>query len=209
MKTPVLRTSRLLLRRWAPDDREPFAQINADPRVMRYRFKTLTRAESDALLDEIEAGFDRHGFGEWAVERTEDHRVIGFAGLELADATAPFDPPIHIGWHLAHDAWGRGYATEAAEAVLDFSFDELGLAQVVAHTTSRNAPSRAVMRRLGMTHHPDDDFDGPWYPPGHPNRRFVLYRMTAANWMKRRSTGTTERGEISRRGVSEGQLPKR
>lgn len=187
MKRPMLRTTRLLLRRWAPDDREPFARINADPIVMRYRFKTLTPEESAALLDEIEAGFDRDGFGQWAVERTADKRVIGFAGLEIADAGAPFDPPVHIGWHLAHDAWGYGYATEAAEAVLDFSFGEVGLAQVVAHTTSRNERSRAVMRRLGMTHDPEDDFDGPWYPPGHPNRRFVLYRMTAENWKERRS----------------------
>lgn len=155
---------------------------------MRYRFKTLTRQESAALIDEIEAGFDRHGFGEWAVERTADHRVIGFVGLEIADATAPFDPPIHIGWHLAHDAWGYGYASEAAEAVLDFSFDEVGLAQVVAHTSSLNARSRAVMDRLGMTHNPEDDFDAPWYPPGHPKRRFVLYRMTAANWNYRKAS---------------------
>lgn len=187
MKPPTLRTKRLLLRRWTDDDREPFAQINADPVVMRYRSKTLTREESYRLIDEIEACFDRHGFGQWVVERTADQRVIGFVGLEIADANAPFDPPVHIGWHLARDAWGHGYATEAAEAVLDFTFDEVGLAQVVAHTTALNERSEAVMRRLGMTHDAEDDF-APWYPPGHPKRRFVLYRMTAANWRERRTS---------------------
>lgn len=93
-----------------------------------------------------------------------------------------FRPLVHIGWHLAVNAWHRGYATEGATAVLDFAFDHLCLPQVVAHTNARNEPSQAVMRRLGMQHDPADDFDGPWYPPEHENRRFVLYRMTASDW---------------------------
>jgi RimJ/RimL family protein N-acetyltransferase len=187
MKPPTLHTKRLLLRRWTEDDREAFAQINADPEVMRYRFKPLTRQESDDLLGAIEACFDTNGFGQWAVERTRDDRVIGFVGLEVADADAPFRPLVHIGWHLARDAWHHGYATEGATAVLDFVLDEIGLSEIVAHTTAVNERSRAVMRRLGMSHNPDDDFDGPWYPEGHPHRRFVLYRMTAADWRARRA----------------------
>lgn len=174
-------------RRWTADDREAFAQLNADPNVMRYRLKTLTRQESDALLDAIEACFDNNGFGQWAVERTEDHRLIGFIGLEVANDDMPFRPLVHIGWHLAVDVWHRGYATEGAGAVLDLAFNELGLTEVVAHTSARNEPSRAVMQRLGMAHNPVDDFDGPWYPLGHPNRRFVLYRLTKAGWRARRS----------------------
>jgi RimJ/RimL family protein N-acetyltransferase len=188
MKPPTLHTKRLLLRRWTRDDREVFAQINADPEVMRYRFKPLTPEQSFDLIDNIEACFDRHGFGQWAVERIEDRQVIGFIGLEVADDDAPFSPLVHIGWHLARDAWGYGYATEGANAALDYVFKEVGLAEVVAHTTSVNGRSRAVMRRLGMSHDSTDDFDGPWYPLGHPHRRFVLYRMTAAHWHARRAT---------------------
>jgi RimJ/RimL family protein N-acetyltransferase len=164
MRSPVLHTERLVLRRWTDRDREVFARINADPEVMRYRLRTLSRQESDDLIDDIEASFDQNGFGMWAVEATQDSRLIGFIGLELASEEMPFRPLVHIGWHLAVDAWHHGYATEGAAAVLDFAFDDLGLSEVVAHTTARNERSQAVMRRLGMTHNPLDDFDGPWYP---------------------------------------------
>lgn len=187
MKSPVLRTKRLVLRRWTEADREAFAQINADPAVMRYRLRTLTRQESDDLIDAIELCFDDNGFGQWAVERTEDHRIIGILGLEAGTEDMPFRPLIHVGWHLAVPAWHRGFATEGAAAVLDYAFDQLRLSEVVAHTTARNESSRAVMRRLGMTHSPDDDFDAPWYQAGHPNRRFVLYRLTSAEWRARRT----------------------
>jgi RimJ/RimL family protein N-acetyltransferase len=163
-----------------------FARINADPEVMRYRLRTLTRQESDNLIDDIEACFNQNGFGMWAVEQTEDARLIGFIGLEVASEDMPFRPLIHLGWHLAVDAWHHGFATEGAAAVVDFAFDDVGMSEVVAHTAARNERSRAVMRRLGMTHNPADDFDGPWYPAGHPNRRFVLYRLTEADWRGRR-----------------------
>jgi ribosomal-protein-alanine N-acetyltransferase len=191
MKSPQLHTDRLVLRRWTNEDRAAFAQINADPEIMRYRSRTLTRQESDELIDTFEACFEKHGFGQWAVERTEDRRLIGFVGLELANEDMPFRPLVHIGWHLAFDAWHHGYATEGAQAVLQFAFDVVGLSEVVAHTTARNKRSQAVMRRLGMTHDPTDDFDGPWHPAGHPNRRFVLYRLTEGDWRTRRATRTT------------------
>jgi RimJ/RimL family protein N-acetyltransferase len=167
-------------------DREVFAQINADPEVMRYRLEPLTHQASYDLIDDIEACFDEHGFGQWAVERIEDRRVIGFIGLEVADNDTLFSPPVHIGWHLARDAWGHGYATEGATAALDHVFDIVRLPEVASHTTSANEQSRAVMRRLGMHHNTEDDFDAPWYPVGHPHRRFVLYRITAADWYARR-----------------------
>jgi ribosomal-protein-alanine N-acetyltransferase len=181
-KNPTLRTRRLLLRRWTDQDREDFARISADPEVMRFRFAPLSRHESDALIDQIEASFDEKGFGLWAVERLDDGRLSGFTGFGTSDFGAPFCPAIDIGWTLARDAWGHGYATEGAVAALDFAFDELQLNEIVAHTTHMNEPSRAVMRRLGMTHDPGDDFDAPWYQIGHPRRRFVLYRMKASEW---------------------------
>jgi RimJ/RimL family protein N-acetyltransferase len=188
LKGPVVHTRRLVLRRWTDADRDAFARINADPDVMRYRHHPLSRQESDEFFDANEAEFDDHGFGQWAVERRQDRRLIGFIGLEQADADAPFRPLVHIGWHLARDVWGNGYATEGAGAVLDFAFDRLRLTEVVAHTTALNERSRAVMRRLGMTHDSRDDFDAPWYSAGHPMRRFVLYRVTVQHWRTRPRT---------------------
>ena len=187
MTAPVLRTDRLLLRRLTDGDRARFAEINGDPEVMRYRLRPLTRQESDDLIRAIDDSFAEHGFGQWGIERVEDGVLIGFVGLEAATEDMPFRPLIHIGWHLAVEAWHHGYATEGASAVLDYSFGELGLSEVVAHTSERNARSRAVMDRLGMTHDPADDFDGPWYPAGHPNRRFVVYRLRADDWRARRA----------------------
>lgn len=196
MEPPTLHTERLLLRRWTDADRAPLAVINADPEVMRYRFAPLTRQESDALIDEIEACFEKNGFGLWAVER-RGGGLLGYAGLAISEFDAPFCPAIDIGWTLARDAWGRGYATEAALASLAFAFDDLRLPEVVAHTTTRNERSQAVMRRIGMTHDPADDFDGPWYPVGHPSRRFVLYRVTEPQWRLRKAELEAVRPQVN------------
>jgi RimJ/RimL family protein N-acetyltransferase len=182
MNDPTIRTKRLLLRRWTDHDRKDFAQISADPEVMRYRLAPLSRRESDALIDQIEGSFDQNGFGLWAVERLEDGRLLGFTGFGTSEFDAPFCPAIDIGWTLARNVWGHGYATEGAVAAMDFAFDELKLSEVVAHTTQLNERSQAVMRRLGMTYDPGDDFDAPWYEVGHPRRRFVLYRMKDTDW---------------------------
>jgi ribosomal-protein-alanine N-acetyltransferase len=173
MKAPTLRTKRLLLRRWMDDDRKTLARIHADPEVMRYRRATFSRQESDAVIDQTEASFDKHGFGLWAIERIEDGRLQGFTGLGFSDFDAPFCPSIDVGWTLARDLWGCGYATEGAAAALDFAFDHLRLDEVVSHTTALNGRSQAVMRRLGMSHDAGDDFDAPWYEVGHPRRRFA------------------------------------
>jgi RimJ/RimL family protein N-acetyltransferase len=121
MKDPTLRTERLLLRRWADEDRTAFAQISADPEVMRYRLAPLSRRESDGLIDETEASFDRNGFGLWAVERIEDGRLLGVTGFGISDFNAPFCPAVDVGWTLARDVWGHGFATEGAVAALDVS----------------------------------------------------------------------------------------
>ena len=136
---------------------------------------TLSREDSDALAERIEAGFDEHGFGLWAVEA--DGEFIGFTGLSVPRFTAPFTPCVEIGWRLARSAWGRGYATEAARASLEDGFGRAGLTEVISFTAVQNVRSQAVMGRLGMTHDPADDFDHPALPAGHPLRRHVLYRI--------------------------------
>ena len=174
----ALRTDRLLLRRWTAADREPFAQMNADPRVMAHFSAALTREESDALADRIDAHFARRGFGAWAVEIPEVAPFAGFIGLAVPDFDAPFMPSVEIGWRLAAEYWGNGYATEGARAALAFGFDTLGLAEIVSFTTPDNLQSRRVMERIGMMRDPADDFDHPNLPAGHPLRRHVLYRIT-------------------------------
>jgi len=175
-----LRTERLLLRRWRPADREPFAALNADPEVMEHFPARLTRAESDAFVDRIESGFAAHGFGLWALEVARPGErageFIGFAGLSVPSFEAPFMPAVEIGWRLARPAWGHGYASEAARRALRAAFHDYGLPEVVSFTTVTNERSQAVMRRIGMTHDPADDFDHPRLPVGHRLQRHVLYR---------------------------------
>jgi ribosomal-protein-alanine N-acetyltransferase len=186
----VLKTDRLVLRRWRLDDRIPFARINADPDVMEFFVSLLTREESDAFVDRIEAGFAEDGFGLWAVEEIEAGRFIGFTGLIYQTFQAHFTPAVEVGFRLARHAWGRGYATEAATEAVKYGFEAAGLAEIVSMTAIQNARSQAVMRKLGMTHDPADDFDHPRVPDGHPLKRHVLYRLTAEQW---RAAGGTQR----------------
>ena len=176
MPIPI-ETPRLLLRAWRESDREPFAQLNADPRVMEFFPACLTRAESDGMVDRIEANMRRDGYGLFAAELRETAEFIGFIGLSVP----PFDfVPYHeIGWRLAVPYWNQGLATEGASAALHFGFDELGVSQIVAYTTAGNRRSRRVMEKLGMTYDPGADFDHPRIPEGHPLRRHVLYRTTS------------------------------
>jgi len=175
-----LRTERLLLRRWKESDRRPFAALNADPEVMEHFPAPLDRDESDELFERIEMGFERHGFGLWALELRRSGELIGFTGLAVPPFEAHFTPAVEVGWRLARFAWGAGYATEAGRASLAHGFGELGLEQIVSMTAVGNRRSRAVMERLGMTRDPADDFEFPNLPPGDPLRPHVLYRLRSS-----------------------------
>jgi RimJ/RimL family protein N-acetyltransferase len=182
---PTIATERLLLRSWTEEDREPFAAMNADPEVMRFMTRVLDRSTSDALVDRIVAGWAANGFGLWAVERRSDARFIGFVGLSRPTFDAPFMPAVEVGWRLARDAWGVGYATEGGAASLRYGFEVLGLDEIVSFTSALNAPSRRVMERLGMTRDPADDFDHPSIEQGAANRAHVLYRLGREAWARR------------------------
>ncbi|MDG6109710.1 GNAT family N-acetyltransferase [Dactylosporangium aurantiacum] len=204
----MLRTDRLVLRRWQDEDRAPFAALNADPDVMRFFPRPLSRAESYLMIDRIEAAFDEHGYGLWAVEvvqpdgkdltgpdetaglgrdeagltRPDGTGFIGFVGLVWQRFPAHFTPALEIGWRLPRHAWGHGYATEAATAARDFAFRPAadggaGMDEIVSITTRTNEPSQAVMRRIGMTRDPADDFRHPNLEPDHPLVEHVLYRL--------------------------------
>ena len=171
-----LRTQRLALRQWDQADLEPFAALNSDPEVMRFFPAMLSREQSDALARDISSMIDEHGWGLWAVEVVGGARFIGFVGLNEPRFEAHFIPAVEVGWRLAREQWGHGYATEAAKAALDFGFRELGLQEIVAMVAPANSRSRRVTERLGMSRDPADDFDHPRIPQG-PLRRHLLYRL--------------------------------
>lgn len=173
--TAELRTERLLLRRWRETDLEPFAALNADADVMAHFPMVLSRRESDALAERADSLFDEHGFGLWAVEASGE--FVGFTGLSIPRFEAPFLPSIEVGWRLARDVWGHGYATEAARAALAVGFGEHGLREIVSFTAATNVRSQRVMERLGMMR--DGAFDHPALPLESPLRRHVLYRLAA------------------------------
>lgn len=176
MTTPAIETDRLLLRQWRDADRDPFAALNADPIVMEHFPSTLSRAESDAFVDRHSALIDQRGWGLWAVEVRDSGEFIGFTGLSVPLFDAEFVPCTEIGWRLTVSSWGRGYATEAATAVLDFAFDEIGLDDVVSFTFVGNHRSRRVMEKLGLTER--GEFDHPNLP-GDRVERHVIYGLSA------------------------------
>jgi RimJ/RimL family protein N-acetyltransferase len=173
-----LQTERLILRRWKESDREPFARINADPRVMEHFPACLTRAESDALMDRIEAHFEAHGFGLFAAELRATGELIGFIGLAIPPFEAYFTPCVEIGWRLGAAHWNQGLATEGARTVLRYAFEELRLQELVSLAVAANLPSRRVMEKLGMAY--EGEFEHPRLPEGHPLRRHVIYRCVTA-----------------------------
>lgn len=160
---------------------EPFAALNADPEVMRYFPATQTAAQSRASVAAWQGQFAEQGFSNWAVERKDTGAFIGFIGLSVPRRQLPFSPCVEIGWRLARAHWGQGYATEGARACLRVGFERLGLEEIVSFTSIINAPSRAVMSRIGMRD-TQQDFDHPALPEGHPLRPHCLYRITRAQW---------------------------
>jgi RimJ/RimL family protein N-acetyltransferase len=172
-----IRTERLLLRPWREEDAEPFAGMNADPEVMECLPKLLSREESDDLATRLRNHFESRGYGRWAVEVPGVAPFIGFVGLAYVDFPAPFTPCVEIGWRLARAHWGKGYASEAAHASIRYGFEHCGLDEIVSFTVPHNVRSQAVMERIGMTRDPEEDFDHPVLPEGHPLRRHVLHRI--------------------------------
>jgi RimJ/RimL family protein N-acetyltransferase len=168
-------TGRLRLRQWRDADREPFAAMNADPRVMEHFRAPLSREESDGLAARFAKAIDARGWGLWAVEGKGDGRFLGFVGLTPVPDDMPFAPAVEIGWRLAAEAWGAGYATEAAREALRVAFETLELREVVSYTALTNQRSMAVMRRLGMRE--DGAFDHPLVAEGHRLRPHRLFRL--------------------------------
>jgi len=173
----VLKTERLLLRRWQDSDLEPFAALNSDPGVMRYFPSTNDRVQSLAIIERAEESFSARGFGLWAVEELSSNEFIGFVGLASPRFEAAFTPCVEVGWRLAQKFWGQGYAQEAARAAIKDGFDRLDLTEIVSFTATINKPSITVMERLGMTRDLNNDFMHPNLSADSPLALHVLYRL--------------------------------
>jgi RimJ/RimL family protein N-acetyltransferase len=182
-----LRTPRLLLRQWRDSDREPYARLNADPEVMRFFPSLQTREQSDRSIDAWSHELEQRGWSNWAVERLQDERFIGFVGLTIPKRALPFMPCVEIGYRLAKEYWGQGFATEAGQECLQFGFEALNLEAIVSFTARLNTPSQAVMKRLGLSN-ANADFEHPAVPEGSALRPHVLYRVTRQQWAERRLT---------------------
>lgn len=198
-----IESPRLHLRPWQASDMPAFAALNADARVMRYFPHVLSRQESDSLARKIQDFIHTRGWGLWAVAVKEKEPFIGFVGLSIP-ASAPLQsvlaalppPPPHtqpaaalprtpcveIGWRLAYEHWHKGYATEAARAVLATAFTRLRLPEVVSFTAAINTPSRRVMENIGLRH-AGECFDHPALPENSPLRAHVLYRLTREDFL--------------------------
>jgi RimJ/RimL family protein N-acetyltransferase len=179
-KTLTFETDRLRLRQWRASDLEPFGALNADPRVMEYFPARLSRAESDAMARRCEAVIEQRGWGLWAVETLAEAAFIGYVGLSVPSVELPFSPCVEVGWRLAFDHWGKGYATEAAREVLRVGFEVLDLPEIVSFTAVRNRRSRAVMERLGMQ--TAGRFEHPAVPEESGLREHWLYRLARERW---------------------------
>jgi ribosomal-protein-alanine N-acetyltransferase len=188
----MIRTARLLMRRWRDEDRAPFAALNADPAVMEHMTATLSRERSDAFVDDVEACWEQRGLGLWAIEVPGVAPFIGYVGLWPADElTGP--GTVEVGWRLARDQWGNGYATEAAREALRFGFEQAGLDEIVSFTVPQNERSWRVMERIGMRRHPGGDFDHPRVDPvANPELvRHVVYRLGRAEWPARNGSSVS------------------
>jgi RimJ/RimL family protein N-acetyltransferase len=173
----VLETERLILRQWRDEDLDPFAEMCADLEIMQWLGGVLTRDGARAYMDRAHDAFARLGMGRFAIARRSDGVFVGACGLMPSYPNVPLPPYVDLGWRLARAAWGRGYATEAATAVLRDGFERLGLTEITAITAATNLRSRAVMERLGMARDAARDFDDPGHALDDPMRPTVVYRM--------------------------------
>lgn len=178
-----LETARLRIRQWRDEDRDPFADLNADPRVMEFFPGPLDHSESNSLMERCRSLVAEQGWGFWAVETRERREFIGFVGLNVPAYQLPFSPCVEIGWRLGARHWGKGYATEAAKEALRVGFEQLGFQEIVSFTAVDNQRSRAVMERLKMKD-TQETFEHPKIAVGNPLRLHCLYRLSSTQWLE-------------------------
>ena len=173
----ILRTKRLILREWKKEDLDPFAKLNADAKVREFFATKKSYEESVEEYHAMIEGFKKYGWGFWAASLAKTDEFIGLIGLKYVDPIYPFSPAVEIGWRLANEFWGKGYATEGALAALEYGFKTLNLNEIVAFTTQSNMRSRRVMEKIGMHRSDDDNFNHPLLQADHELLKCVLYRV--------------------------------
>jgi RimJ/RimL family protein N-acetyltransferase len=171
--TAVIETERLILRTFRQSDLAIYAALNADPEVMRYLGGVIDAAESDHIAGLAQENYAMHRVGLLAIERRADGVFLGMCGLHHVT----WYPDIEIGWRLAREHWGNGYATEAASAWLEYGFQTLTLPRIISICDVPNSRSIAVMERLGMSldHEAELDEDGEKFEA-------AVYAITADRW---------------------------
>lgn len=189
--TASIETERLILRQWKPSDYKPFARMNADPEATEFDPVVFTEQESNRTADSVAAMIDQRGWGFWALEEKTSGQFAGLTGLFEPTPDLPFAPCVGVGWRLARPFWGKGYATEAARASVQYGFEKLALDFIVAFTMETNERSRSVMERIGMRD-AQQDFLFPGQPADSPYSRYVLYRITYADWMHQHDSARHE-----------------
>ncbi|THD35048.1 MAG: N-acetyltransferase [Sphingomonas sp.] len=173
----MIDTARLILRGWREGDVAPFHAMGNDAEVMRYLGPPMTLADAEAARERMDAVLAEHGYCFWAVERRADGAFLGFCGIKPGPAGTPIADDVEIGWRLRRDAWGQGYAREAAEAVIAWTWANTDAPEIAAITVAGNTNSWGLMERLGMTRDPNGDFDHPAVPDGNPLKRHLTYRL--------------------------------
>jgi RimJ/RimL family protein N-acetyltransferase len=172
----MIETDRLIVRPWRDSDRAEYLSSCNSQAVTVHLGGPAAIEEIDSGLKRIRDSQEQHGFCFWAVERRSDGRFLGYCGLKMANLPGtPVEHDIEIGWRLREDAWGQGYASEAAEAVLSWAWENLDVHRIVSFTVPANEASRRVMERIGMTRRPDLDFGHPSFPVGHRLSAHVAY----------------------------------
>lgn len=172
----VIETGRLILRTWAPGDLAEFVRITNTPDVMRHLGGVQGPDVYQAFHDRVVASQRQHGFCFWIVERRVDRAMLGMCGFKRGTVD-PVIGAMEIGWRLRRDAWGQGYAREAALACLDWGWRNVPDDRIVAITVVANSPSWGLMERLGMRRNPALNFDHPNFAPGDPLRPHILYEI--------------------------------
>lgn len=176
-----IETEHLILRDWKPEDLEPFTRMNQDPKVLEFLPSLLTEEETKAMMEKATTYMQTHGFGRFACEEKSTGKFIGFVGLGPAEFDG--ESYIEIGWRLDSSHWGKGYATEAATAVLHKAFMSYGLTEIISFTVRANIRSRRVMEKIGLIYDTNGDFQHPRLPKNHPLSWHVWYRLTKEQYL--------------------------
>lgn len=173
-----LETDRLIIREWRDEDIVPFSSMNSDLEVMRYFVKPMTFEQSVLMVEKMRSVFESKGYSFYCVEERISGLFVGLTGIAPVLLDVDFSPATEIGWRISRQFWGRGYAPEAANAVLNYARDVVQLEEVVSFTSENNLNSQRVMEKIGMLYDPDGDFMHPNVSAGNALSKHVLYRLS-------------------------------